>query len=363
MKKSLFLVFALIFIIMLAGCSNKDYEEAMDSGKEAIKAAEYEDAISSFERALEEKADDKVATAHLDQTTVFTDGVALFHEGELESSTDKFNEVLQFEEGSSNLHSEAKKQLTDIEKIEDMHDEVGNSIKKAKEFGDKGKFKEALALIDETLENDLTHASLSSGKENLESLQTEVKAIKKTYDNAKKAFKEAEKLSNDKAYKEALVLLDESLQKDYEHAALASLKEDLTKLQTDVTTAIKDAEAQDEKQALINRVIGYWSHTDHEFDVCHFTNEHFICATVASDVHFYGYITSWDANIDDETVTLTMDDGSPFTVSVSDPNTLALNNGTYRRVSLEELESDILGYFGAGPAASFFDIKKIEAWD
>lgn len=40
---------------MLAGCSNGDFEKEMDAGKTALTNKEYKNALSSFERALDEK--------------------------------------------------------------------------------------------------------------------------------------------------------------------------------------------------------------------------------------------------------------------------------------------------------------------
>lgn len=44
-----------ITFLMLAGCSNGDFEKEIDAGKTALTNKEYKNALSSFERALDEK--------------------------------------------------------------------------------------------------------------------------------------------------------------------------------------------------------------------------------------------------------------------------------------------------------------------
>lgn len=69
-----------ITFLMLAGCSNGDFEKEIDAGKTALTNKEYKNALSSFERALDEKKDDSDAIVLVEQTKIMMEAVKLKEE-------------------------------------------------------------------------------------------------------------------------------------------------------------------------------------------------------------------------------------------------------------------------------------------
>ena len=77
--KKLLMVIGLTFL-MLAGCSNGNFDKVMDEGKTALTNKEYKNALSSFEKALGEKKDDSDAMMLVEQTKIMIEAVKLKEE-------------------------------------------------------------------------------------------------------------------------------------------------------------------------------------------------------------------------------------------------------------------------------------------
>lgn len=295
----------IIFIIILTGCSNQEYDSAMENGKTAIDNEEYEKALSFFEQALEEKPDDQVAKTFFDQTRNTIAAAKLFNDGNFDEAIQALNEVLEHDDGSAVLLERAKKQLTEIKEIKIAYNDLDKLLKDVKELGDKKEYDQALSLINKALDNNFNHNSLDP------------------------------------------------------------LKQNLTKQQTDFKAAKKEMAKQDEqnkKQELINEVTGYWAYAENDHELCQFKEDYFVCAVMESDFYYYGRITSWDVDLKNEALMINIKDGSPINVSVSNSNKLTLGAEVYDRLSTEELENKLANFYD-GTSEEFFDIEQLEEWD
>lgn len=319
MKKGTLLFLAIVFIVVLMGCTDKEYEKAMTKAEEFIKEEKYEAAIGFLDTALEEKKEDAKAFIYLEQTEDLMKGIDGFDEGEIEKAKKSFEEVVSVENGSNDLEDKAEKQLDEIEHLESVYKDANQFFREADELGENEEYEEALSITDEALELDLSHTYTEDVKNDLESLRSDLESHKKKAEEARKEERE-------KKEKEA--------------------------------KAKKEAE---KKQELINQVQGYWSNLENDINICQFTDDYYICATAASDHYYYDMIESWDANIDGQTITLQTDDGGKTTLDVPKDNTLALQDGNYRQVTKEEAD-DIVGEFGVD-VEDMFDIEQYRQWD
>ena len=109
--KKLLMVIGLTFL-MLAGCSNGNFDKAMDEGKTALTNKEYKNALSSFEKALDEKKDDSDAKMLVEQTKVMIEAVKLKEESKVEESIKSFEKVENMQNGNTTLVKQAKEERT-----------------------------------------------------------------------------------------------------------------------------------------------------------------------------------------------------------------------------------------------------------
>lgn len=300
LKKRQLMLLPLIFIIILTGCSNKEYDSAMDNGKDAIEKDEYKEAQSFFKQALKEKSDDQVAIIYLAQTQNTIAATKFFKDGDFEEAIQALNELQEHEDGSSTLQARANKQLI------------------------------------------------------------EIKDIKTTYDQLEKSLKKANNIGDNKEYEKALSVVEISLDRDFNHDSLNSVKKDLIKLQTELKTAQKEMDEHDKKQVFINQVTGYWSSSANDYELCHFTKDYYVCAIVGSEFYVYDRFTSWDINLDDEIITIYGENEPTITIQVPKSNTLMLGENKLTRLSKEEVINMIGTY---QTPEEFFDINKFEEWD
>src|SRR5699024_128854 len=146
---------------------------------------------------------------------------------------------------------------------------------------------------------------------------------------------DAKKLHEDKEYKKALKKMDEVLAQDFNHASLHPLQEEAEQLQTDIENdkekadkaaqKKKEEEKQQQKeQEQINKILGYWLSED-ETMACHITESSVACAVKQSDVIFDDPIQSIEGNADEDSVTITYENGASKTYSTKTPDTLNLD--------------------------------------
>ncbi|HLQ83652.1 MAG TPA: hypothetical protein VK121_07435 [Pseudogracilibacillus sp.] len=301
MKLTKTLVTGLVFIMLLVSCSNKAFDDAMANGKAALENEAFAKAELSFEDALKHNSNDEEAKRLLKQTKQIIEAEKLLDNGRLKDAKVAYQEA-RMDKGSPHINTHAKHQLSEINQVTNKYEEIA-------------------AKLDE-----------------IEQLKTEQK------------------------YEESLALVEQTIQTDLSHQALKPLNDKLTDLQVELEIAIKESEENAKKQALINQTTGYWQYIDNEFEFCEFTSDHFVCAVAASDIYFYNWISEWDVNLTTQTVTITTDIGSTGTIHFPHEDLLTFGEDNYRRVSESEVRQK-LAEIGIDDVDEFFNIHRYEEWD
>src|SRR5699024_1629001 len=301
MKLTKTLVTGLVFIMLLVSCSNKAFDDAMANGKAALENEAFAKAELSFEDALKHNSNDEEAKRLLKQTKQIIEEEKLLDNGRLKDDKVAYQEA-RIDTDPPHINTHAKHQLTEINQVTNKYEEIA-------------------AKLDE-----------------IEQLKTEQK------------------------YEESLALVEQTIQTDLSHQALKPLNDKLTDLQVELEIAIKESEENAKKQALINQTTGYWQYIDNEFEFCEFTSDHFVCAVAASDIYFYNWISEWDVNLTTQTVTITTDIGSTGTIPFPHEDLLTFGEDNYRRVSASEVRQT-RAVIGIDYVDEFFNIHRYEEWD
>ncbi|MDP7992099.1 hypothetical protein Q9B79_20145 [Bacillus sp. MHSD_36] len=146
-----------ITFFMLAGCSNGDFEKEIDAGKTALTNKEYKNALSSFERALDEKKDDSDAIVLVEQTKIMMEAVKLKEEIKIEESIQSFEKVENMKDGNTTLIKQAKEERTALLAILEQKKKYSEQLTKSEELINKKNYAEAKEtlnkLVSETKNN------------------------------------------------------------------------------------------------------------------------------------------------------------------------------------------------------------------
>jgi len=144
-------------LLMLAGCSNGNFDKVMDEGKTALTNKEYKNALSSFEKALDEKKDDSDAKVLVEQTKAMMEAVKLKEETKVEESIKSFEKVENMKDGNSTLVKQAKEERTALLAIVEQKKKYGEQLVKSEELINKKNYAEAKdilnKLVSETKDN------------------------------------------------------------------------------------------------------------------------------------------------------------------------------------------------------------------
>ncbi len=150
------MVIGLTFL-MLAGCSNGNFDKVMDEGKTALTNKEYKNALSSFEKALDEKKDDSDAKVLVEQTKAMIEAVKLKEETKVEESIKSFEKVENMKDGNSTLVKQAKEERTALLAIVEQKKKYSEQLVKSEELINKKNYAEAKdilnKLVSETKDN------------------------------------------------------------------------------------------------------------------------------------------------------------------------------------------------------------------
>ncbi|MED0934438.1 hypothetical protein P4T29_22875 [Bacillus mobilis] len=136
-----------ITFLMLAGCSNGDFEKEMDAGKTALTNKEYKNALTSFERALDEKKDDSDAIALVEQTKIMMEAVKLKEETKVEESIKSFEKVENMKNGNATLVKQAKEERTALLAILEQKKKYSEQLTKSEELISKKNYAEAKEIL------------------------------------------------------------------------------------------------------------------------------------------------------------------------------------------------------------------------
>lgn len=146
-----------ITFLMLVGCSNGDFEKEIDVGKNALTNKEYKNALSSFERALDEKKDDSDAIVLVEQTKIMMEAVKLKAETKIEESIQSFEKVENMKDGNTTLIKQAKEERTALLDLLEQKKKYSEQLTKSEELINKKNYAEAKEtlnkLVSETKNN------------------------------------------------------------------------------------------------------------------------------------------------------------------------------------------------------------------
>ncbi|MED0990837.1 hypothetical protein [Bacillus nitratireducens] len=186
--RKLLTVIGLMFL-MLAGCSNGDFEKAMDEGKTALTNKEYKNALSSFERALDEKKDDSDAKVFAEQTKAMIEAVKLKEEAKLEELIKSFEKVENMKNGNTTLIKQAKEERTALLAILEQKKKYSEQLAKSEELISKKNYAEAKEILNKLVAETKDNKNLEEYNKKAVGLVTKIGEEEKTAKNVAAAAK------------------------------------------------------------------------------------------------------------------------------------------------------------------------------
>ncbi|HDR7610660.1 TPA: hypothetical protein QCX47_002227 [Bacillus mycoides] len=186
--RKLLTVIGLTFL-MLAGCSNGDFEKAMDEGKTELTNKEYKNALSSFERALDEKKDDSDAKVFVEQTKAMIEAVKLKEEVKLEESIKSLEKVESVKNGSNALIKQAKEERTALVAILEQKKKYEEQLVKSEELISKKNYAEAKEMLNKVVSETKDNKNLEEYNKKALGLITKIGEEEKNAKNVTAAAK------------------------------------------------------------------------------------------------------------------------------------------------------------------------------
>ncbi len=172
-----------ITCLMLAGCSNGDFEKEMDAGKTALTNKEYKNALSSFERALDEKKDDSDAIVLVEQTKIMIEAVKLKEETKIEESIQLFEKVENTKNGNNALIKQAKEERTALLAILEQKKKYSEQLVKSEELINKKNYAEAKDILNKLVSETKDNKNLEEYNKKASGLITKIGEAEKTAKN------------------------------------------------------------------------------------------------------------------------------------------------------------------------------------
>lgn len=174
---------------MLVGCSNGDFEKEIDAGKTALTNKEYKNALSSFERALDEKKDDSDAIVLVEQTKIMMEAVKLKAETKIEESIQSFEKVENMKDGNTTLIKQAKEERTALLAILEQKKKYSEQLTKSEELINKKNYAEAKETLNKLVSETKNNKSLEEYNKKAVGLVTKISEDEKTTKNVTVAAK------------------------------------------------------------------------------------------------------------------------------------------------------------------------------
>lgn len=170
--KKIISIFA-ISMFLLVGCkSDAAYKEAMELGNEALKNGKYEVALTEFEKALEEKKDDEIASSLYNQIEKYIKALEYDEKNKFDESLELLEEVINYENGSEVLVNEAKNLKIQVQKAKELDEKVNKLTKSSQEYFSNKKYSKAIEDIEKALELIKDNEFYDSQRESLTDLKS-----------------------------------------------------------------------------------------------------------------------------------------------------------------------------------------------
>lgn len=158
----------LLTLIILSGCSNGAYKDAMDHGMRAVDDEQFKEALDHFEKALKEKPNDEKAKTAIEQIKIINNSLKKLKEEKTSEAISHLEKVIKQKNTAETIKNKTNEILLNVKDINKQLSKIDNLI-------NKNKFEEALNLIKDVSNNNEA-SYLSSFKKQLTSL--EKKAVK-----------------------------------------------------------------------------------------------------------------------------------------------------------------------------------------
>lgn len=180
----------------LAGCGNQydeDYNNAIQSGLDALVVEDFDRAEVFFEVATKEKPDEEKSKELLSQTVAYNHAMESFEVGNLKIATENAKKVMTLTNGSDDLVEKSTNLLKKIEEINKLSSNYQAIYNEVVILSKEGNVKKALAKIDELLQEDkINDDYYSSIRETSEELKMSIENTQ----SAEKAQAEAESVND-----------------------------------------------------------------------------------------------------------------------------------------------------------------------
>lgn len=196
LKRVLLLTSLLGTFFTLAGCGNQydeDYNNAIQSGLDALVVEDFDRAEVFFEVATKEKPDEEKSRELLSQTVAYNHAMESFEDGNLKIATENAKKVMTLTNGSDDLVEKSTNLLKKIEEINKLSSNYQAIYNEVVILSKEGNGKKALAKIDELLQEDkINDDYYSSIRETSEELKMSIENTQ----SAEKAQAEAESVND-----------------------------------------------------------------------------------------------------------------------------------------------------------------------
>lgn len=169
-----------ITFLMLAGCSNGNFEKEMDAGKTALTNKEYKNALSSFEKALDEKRDDSDVMVLVEQTKIMIEAVKLKEETKVEESIKSFEKVENMKDGNNTLIKQAKEERTALLAVLEQKKKYSEQLTKSEELISKKNYAKAKEMLNKLVAETKDNKNLEEYNKKAVGLVTKMNEEEKT---------------------------------------------------------------------------------------------------------------------------------------------------------------------------------------
>lgn len=244
------MVIGLTFL-MLAGCSNGNFDKAMDEGKTALTNKEYKNALSSFEKALDEKKDDSDAKMLVEQTKVMIEAVKLKEETKIEESIKSFEKVENMKNGNATLVKQAKEERTALLAILEQNKKYSEQLTKSEELISKKNYAEAKEILNKLVAETKDNKNLEEYNKKAVGLVTKMNEEEKTAQNEAAKAQKTNVVTNQKVATEKTQKTE--AEKNQKVAAEKNEKTEVEKNQKAVTEKNGKTEAEKNQKVVTEK--------------------------------------------------------------------------------------------------------------
>lgn len=225
MKKWMLYTIGTIFIVGIIGgffinheINASTYNSSMKNGRTEIRKSQYNAAQTNFQRAAKIKPDSMEVNNLLSQTSKFVAGENKFKDYDFNEAASDFNDVLNYDQGSSVLESRAKVELKVLKQVSKNVNRLKKIYNQALEQNKAKEFTASNNTLDDIFDDDLSsnafYADIVKEAKKLKAANDDCVVLSKfkakkisSTDNKKKKTKKTKKIT--KAPKETTAAIHE----------------------------------------------------------------------------------------------------------------------------------------------------------